>query len=231
MTQRRHMPPWFHAIAQVLRVETTTLAKEQPKSMEQPKDEEIICASCGVTFVFAAAAAAARAERGITTPPTMCKPCWRARASSNNERRNPDRPSHTPRHGHGPRQPSQTGAWGHRSTGDVNEYRSPMPDPHFAGHTSRSGWSMQPAFSRRGPSGDGNYRAPSSHNDRRGGTPRPNRERLAADRPQSGPARTRSRTSTDITCAACGTASTVPFKPAEGQKVYCRACFQAEKPT
>lgn len=230
MTQRRHMPPWLHAIAQVVGGETTTLAKEQPKSMEQPKDEEIVCASCGVTFVFSAAAAVARAERGLTTKPTMCKPCWRARASNNE--RGPERPSHTsPRQGHGPRQPSQTGAWSQRSTGDVNEYRSPMPDPHFAGNTPRSGWSMQPAFSRRGLAGDGNYRAPSSHNDRRGGTPRPNRERSTADRSLSGPARARSRTSTDITCAACGAASTVPFKPAEGQKVYCRACFQSEKAT
>ena len=199
--------------------------------MEQPKDEEIVCASCGVTFVFSAAAAAARAERGLTTKPTMCKPCWRAKAS-NNERKNADGSSHSsPRHGHGPRNPNQTGAWGHRSTGDVNEYRSPMPDPHFAGNTSRNGWSMQPAFARRGPSGDGNYRAPSSHNDKRSGMPRQTRERSTADRNQAGPARLRNRTSTDITCATCGAASTVPFMPAEGQKVYCRACFQAEKPT
>lgn len=199
--------------------------------MEQPKDEEIVCASCGVTFVFSAAIAASRAERGLTTKPTMCKPCWRAKAS-NNERRGPDRSSHTPqRHGHGPRQPSQTGPWGHRNTGDVNEYRSPMPDPHFAGNTSRSGWSMQPAFARRGPSGDGNYRAPSSQNDRRIGAPRPHRERSTADRAPVRPAGSRSRMSTDITCAACGAASTVPFKPAEGQKVFCRTCFQTEKPT
>lgn len=252
LTPPRHMPPWIHAIAlvehlglwvavgalrpkpQVSRVLMTTPAKEQPKSMEQPKDEEIVCASCGVTFVFSAAAAAARAERGLTTKPTMCKPCWRARAS-NNERNNPDGASRAPRHGPGPRQPRPAGAWNHRSTGDVNEYRSPMPDPHFAGQTSRGGggggWSMKPTFSRRGPMGDGNYRAPSFQNDKRSGPPRPPRDQSAAGGNQSGPGRSRNRTSTDITCAACGAASTVPFKPAEGQKVYCRACFQAERPT
>lgn len=216
----------------VSRVVTETPAKEQPKSMEQPKDEDIVCASCGVTFVFSAAAAAARAERGITTPPTMCKPCWRANASSN-ERRGSDASSRTPaRHGRAPRQPNQNGGgWGGRSTGDVNEYRSPMPDPHFAGHTSR-GWSLKPTFSRRGPSSDGNYRAPSFHNDKHNGALRPNRERPGAGRASAAaPERQRNRMSTDITCAACGAAATVPFKPAEGQKVYCRTCFQAEKPT
>jgi len=199
--------------------------------MEQPKDEEIVCASCGVTFVFSAAAAEARAERGLTTKPTMCKPCWRAKASSN-ERNNPEGAARTPRHGHGhgPRRNNPTGTWSQRSTGDVNEYRSPMPDPHFAGQTSRGGWSLKPAFSRRGPGGDGNYRAPSFQNDKQGGAPRPNRDRPAGPRQQANAGRARNRTSTDITCAACGAASTVPFKPAEGQKVYCRTCFQAQKP-
>jgi CxxC-x17-CxxC domain-containing protein len=161
----------------------------------------------------------------------MCKPCWRAKTSSN-ERTPPNRFSHpSPRHGHAPRESNQMGAWTQRGTGDVNEYRSPMPDPHFAGNASRSGWSMQGSFPRRGPFGDGNYRAPSSQNDRRTGAPRPNRERFAVDRSQENPARARDRVSTDITCSACGTAATVPFKPAEGQKVFCRACFQSEKPT
>jgi CxxC-x17-CxxC domain-containing protein len=221
------------ASAHVAPVVTETPAKEQPKSMEQPKDEEIVCASCGVTFVFSAAAAAARAERGLTTPPTMCKPCWRAKSSSN-ERRGTDGPARTPsRDGRAPRNPNQTGGWSGRSTtGDVNEYRSPMPDPHFAGHTSR-GWSMHPTYPRRGPSGDGNYRAPSFHNDHQSGAPRPHRERSGASRNPMGPGRSRTRTSTstDITCATCGAAATVPFKPAEGQKVYCRTCFQSEKPT
>lgn len=188
--------------------------------MEQPKDEDIVCASCGVTFVFSAAAAAARAERGIATPPTMCKPCWRAKASSN-ERSGANNASRTPtRHGRAPREPNRSGGFAGRSTGDVNEYRSPMPDPHFAGQTSR-GWSMKPTFWHRGPSSDGNYRAPSFHNDKQIGPPRQIRERS----PHPG----QNRTSTEIICATCGTAATVPFTPAEGQKVYCRACYQAER--
>lgn len=201
--------------------------------MEQPKDEELVCESCGVTFVYSAAAAAARAERGLTTKPTMCKTCWRARSASkdSNPRDGGGRRAH--RGGPGPRQPNQGGGWGNRSTGDVNEYRSPMPDPHYAqstGQTPRSGWAMKPTFARRGPGGDGNYRAPSFQNENRGGGRNP-RDRGPAGRGPANFDRQRPRVSTDITCAACGTASTVPFKPAEGQKVYCRACYQAEKPT
>ncbi len=200
--------------------------------MEQPKDEEIVCASCGVTFVYSADAAAARAERGVTTKPTMCKPCWRARGA-NRDRNDAEGSSRTqPRHGAGPHRPNPGGTWGHRSTGDVNEYRSPMPDPHFSGqgHAPRSGWTMQPNFPRRRAGGDGNYRAPSFQNERRNDMSRSSRDRNGGGR---GPMNRdpRNRISTDITCAACGAASTVPFKPAEGQKVYCRACFQSEKPT
>lgn len=203
--------------------------------MEQPKDEEIVCASCGVTFVFSAAAAAARAERGVTTKPTMCKPCWRARGANNKDRQETDGSSRpNPRHGQGgPHKPNAGGTWGHRSTGDVNEYRSPMPDPHFGGQgpSPRSGWTMQPNFARRRPMGDGNYRAPSFQNERRNDMSRGGRDRNGGGRGPMNRDPSRSRVSTDITCAACGAASTVPFKPAEGQKVYCRTCFQSEKPT
>ncbi len=210
---------------------TTIPAKERPRSMEHLKDEELVCANCGVTFVFSAAAASARAERGLTTKPTMCKPCWRARPS-NQERNHGDGSSRqAPRQGRGPRQTQATSSWGHRNTGDVNEYRSPMPDPHFAGQPARSGWSMQPEFGRRRPATDGNYRAPSFQQEKPYGGGRPNRERFSNNRHDADPARARNRISTDITCATCGAASTVPFKPAEGQKVYCRACYQSEKPT
>ncbi len=193
--------------------------------MEQPKDdEEIVCASCGVTFVFTAAAAAARAERGNTTKPTMCKPCWRAKAS-NGERRNFDAPARSPaQHGRAPQRPTQPNGWGYRTTGDVNEYRSPMADPHFPTAHHPQG--------RRGGWGDGNYRAPSFQNEQRSGTRFPSRDRAPANRNLEGePARMRSHVSTNVTCNACGTSATVPFKPNEGQKVYCQACYRAEKPT
>lgn len=200
--------------------------------MEQPKDEELVCANCGVTFVFSAATAAARAERGLTTKPTMCKPCWRARPANQERNRGDNQGHQAPRGPRGPRQTNPSGSWGgHRSTGDVNEYRSPMPDPHFAGQPARSGWSMKPGFAARRPATDGNYRAPSFQNDRPYGGGRSNRDRFANNHNDAESARPRNRISTDITCAACGAASTVPFKPAEGQKVYCRACYQSEKPT
>ncbi|MBI2676068.1 MAG: hypothetical protein HYX24_06425 [Candidatus Aenigmarchaeota archaeon] len=34
----------------------------------------------------------------------------------------------------------------------------------------------------------------------------------------------------DATCADCGQACKVPFKPTEGRPVYCRDCFQKHKP-
>jgi len=151
--------------------------------MEQPKDEELVCANCGVTFVFSAATAAARAERGLTTKPTMCKPCWRARPANQERNRGDNQGHHAPRGPRGPRQTNPSGSWGgHRSTGDVNEYRSPMPDPHFAGQPARSGWSMKPGFAARRPATDGNYRAPSFQNDRPYGGGRPNRDRFANNR-------------------------------------------------
>lgn len=164
--------------------------------MEQPRDEQINCASCGSSFLFSATDAAARAERGLSSPPTLCKPCWREKRSKNTgPGRGASSSSPSPR----PRDPrrNEPHARPGRYTGDVNEYRSPMPDPHFATYPTH-GRPASPAprgggFSHRGPGPRGR------------GFP--------------------------ITCAACGAAATVPFRPAEGQKVYCRTCFQAEKPS
>ncbi|UCD20812.1 MAG: hypothetical protein JSW08_03500 [archaeon] len=37
------------------------------------------------------------------------------------------------------------------------------------------------------------------------------------------------RQPTEITCAECGKKDTVPFKPREGSKVLCKACFLKSK--
>jgi CxxC-x17-CxxC domain-containing protein len=37
------------------------------------------------------------------------------------------------------------------------------------------------------------------------------------------------RESHDATCAECGAATTVPFKPTQGRPVYCRDCFQSQR--
>ncbi len=50
--------------------------------------------------------------------------------------------------------------------------------------------------------------------DSRGGAP-------GGDRPR--------RESFDATCAECGQATTVPFKPTQGRPVYCRDCFRAKR--
>ena len=37
------------------------------------------------------------------------------------------------------------------------------------------------------------------------------------------------RESYEVTCAECGAATTVPFKPTEGRPVYCRNCFRSRR--
>ena len=34
----------------------------------------------------------------------------------------------------------------------------------------------------------------------------------------------------DTTCSKCGVQTKVPFKPIEGKDVFCRDCYQKEKP-
>ncbi len=37
------------------------------------------------------------------------------------------------------------------------------------------------------------------------------------------------RTETEVTCAGCGTQTTVPFVPTSDKPVYCRDCFDKQK--
>ncbi len=37
------------------------------------------------------------------------------------------------------------------------------------------------------------------------------------------------RAETKTNCSACGTETTVPFKPTQGRPVLCRQCFQAKR--
>jgi CxxC-x17-CxxC domain-containing protein len=48
--------------------------------------------------------------------------------------------------------------------------------------------------------------------------------------PRGGP-RTRGHVETVARCTACGRDTTVPFRPAEGRPVYCRACFARRRHT
>jgi CxxC-x17-CxxC domain-containing protein len=47
-----------------------------------------------------------------------------------------------------------------------------------------------------------------------------------AKRANGGP---RVRPETRTTCSACGTETTVPFKPTQGRPVLCRSCFQKQQ--
>lgn len=184
--------------------------------MNQTQDEHITCASCGASFVFTAAEAQIFAERNLVAP-KRCKACRKARKEQ----------------GRGPAQSAPRGRFP-RSTGDVNEYRSPMSDPSFNAMTSarpRAGdgfrQDRRPPRPRRpfGPRDDGAYRAPSFPEAARAESAEPHAPR--GDRP---PRKRRGETFA-ITCNGCGKSAEVPFKPAEGRDVFCQDCYRARKPT
>jgi len=219
--------------------------------MEQHRDEHIVCASCGASFLFSAGEAASFAEKGLVAP-KRCKECRRARkelgpvgAGAGSLRAEPYRsPGRRDAHTHGGgrhRAHRHTGnASEYRSpmtmryTGDVNEYRSPM--------TMRDYAPSRPVFSHDQGGGnahhgqrshgaqpwreEGNYRAPVHPNDRNGAG--------AHGRDRGAPPDARRRRPPaemfDITCDACGANALVPFKPAEGRDVFCPTCYRARKP-
>jgi CxxC-x17-CxxC domain-containing protein len=231
--------------------------------MEQHRDDHIVCAECGASFLFSAGEAAVFAERGLASP-RRCKDCRRARKERGDggARRAhgeaPPRRQAAPHNGHdgnfarpsgrGPREPqfamgsrARHGAAPYgapaRYTGDVNEYRSPMQDnsytapwqngganqaprrPHPGGHRS----SPHPRAGRWND--DGNYRAPSTQAEARGG-----RQGDAAGAPPPAARRRPPAEKFSITCDSCGAQAEVPFKPAEGREVFCQACYRARKP-
>jgi CxxC-x17-CxxC domain-containing protein len=216
-------------------------------------DEQITCADCGTAFLFSAAEAAFYAEKGLAAPPKRCKECRAARKERGGSRPSYPGGGHGGHGGQGqgyggagqqrggpprggqrggpPRGPSPRAADGRprrpaQSTGDVNEYRSPMQD---------SVYTPPPAWGRGAPRGavqnDGNYRAPSF-----GGERAPRRQGGAPPPPASGPRperapRPRAHGATfDITCSTCGAQAQVPFKPIEGRDVFCQPCYRARKP-
>ncbi|WP_437689627.1 zinc-ribbon domain containing protein [Sorangium sp. So ce176] len=202
--------------------------------MEQHRDEHIVCASCGTSFLFSAAEAAVYAERKLAAPPKRCRTCRRARKDNRGEHESASttraaqhqRPGAArsaggyrgaPRGGGQPRTP--------RYTGDVNEYRSPMQDA-YSGLTPA--WTAPSHYQQRPRGGapardDGNYRAPSFAGERRAGPP----TRSAAQQPRA----PRNRPTFSITCKSCGAEGEVPFKPVEGRDVFCQACYRARKPS
>jgi CxxC-x17-CxxC domain-containing protein len=187
--------------------------------MEQHRDEQIVCAMCGASFVFSAAEAAVYTERGLA-PPKRCRECRRARKEQRGQQDDAQRRVHDrglDARAVRPRAP--------RYTGDVNEYRSPMPDA-YAG----AAWSAPPRA--RGPRvlhDDGIYRAPSfgGESAARHAAPRGEPPRRAGAGP--GARQSQSRPMFSITCKSCGSEGQVPFKPIEGRDVFCQTCYRARK--
>lgn len=117
------------------------------------------------------------------------------------------------------------------NTGDPDAYRSPMatgrafggehrgPRPGgFAGRAKRGEYRSPMASGRSGKAGE--YRSPMT-----AGRPADARDARPPQRPR--PAQKRPMFA--ITCATCGKAAEVPFKPAEGREVHCQDCFRARK--
>ncbi|MGK3967912.1 zinc-ribbon domain containing protein [Sorangium sp. So ce118] len=202
--------------------------------MEQHRDEHIVCASCGTSFLFSAAEAAVYAERKLAAPPKRCRTCRRARKDNRGEHESAStsraaqhqRPA-AARSAGGYRGAARGGGqpWKPRYTGDVNEYRSPMQDA-YSGMTPA--WTVPSHYQQRPRGGapvrdDGNYRAPSFGGERRAAAP----ARAAAQQPRA----PRTRPTFSITCKSCGSEGEVPFKPVEGRDVFCQACYRARKPS
>lgn len=144
--------------------------------MEDHREDQIVCADCGASFLFSAGEAAVFQQRGLAAP-KRCKDCRRARK----ERTQGDASARGPRpfqggqatggwngggHAGPPRGPRPDGARGRmpgatarggtapqygppRYTGDVNEYRSPMAD----GAWQQSQWQGNRAPSSGGGGG------------------------------------------------------------------------------
>ncbi|WP_437676450.1 zinc-ribbon domain containing protein [Sorangium sp. So ce131] len=201
--------------------------------MEQHRDEHIVCASCGTSFLFSAAEAAVYAERKLAAPPKRCRTCRRARKDNRGDHEGAPARAAQP-HRAGPARSAggfRGAARGDgrpqkpRYTGDVNEYRSPMQDA-YSGLTPA--WTVPSHYHQRPRGGapardDGNYRAPSFAGERRAVAP----SRAAAPQPRA----PRTRPMFSITCKSCGSEGEVPFKPVEGRDVFCQACYRARKPS
>lgn len=114
-------------------------------------------------------------------------------------------------------------------SGDPDAYRSPMATgrayggehrgPMHGGRGRRAGEYRSPMASGRAGKG-GEYRSPM-----KAGRPADTRDARPPQRPR--PAQKRPMFA--ITCATCGKAAEVPFKPAEGREVHCQDCFRAKK--
>ena len=205
--------------------------------MEHYRDERIVCVGCGNSFLFSAAEAAHYAERGLAAPPKRCRECRQARKEQR-EQGAPQRPMNSRFGSQGnssPRMPA--------TTGDVNEYRSPMQDgfrPAAHGNVSSPMRGRPRGRPLNNLNNDGNYRAP-AFQDRGeltrpsgGGRGRPRGPARSAPPASAAPtpakAEARTRPMFSITCKSCGGESQVPFKPDEGRDVFCQACYRARKP-
>jgi CxxC-x17-CxxC domain-containing protein len=187
--------------------------------MENFQDEQIVCASCGLSFLFSAAEASVYAARQLASPPKRCKNCRKARKE---QLASPHHPSagHGERFRGGPQE-----ARGRRYTGDVNEYRSPMQDNFPPPVPYRNDIAAPARGNSRGQVGHGEYRSPSFPDER------------SARRAHRGPS-TRGATEPNrrpepprypITCKACGAEAEVPFKPTEGRDLFCKPCYRSRR--
>lgn len=203
--------------------------------MEQHRDEHIVCASCGTSFLFSAAEAAVYAERKLAAPPKRCRNCRRARKDNRADQDGASAARAAQHHRPGPGR-SNGGYRGvargdgrprkPKYTGDVNEYRSPMQDSYSVFSPPWMTPSHRYVYRPRGGMAvrdDGIYRAPSFAGERH----------LAAvpSRAAAPPRAPRTRPMFSITCKSCGSDGEVPFKPVEGRDVFCQACYRARKPS
>ncbi|HEY2514170.1 MAG TPA: zinc-ribbon domain containing protein [Polyangiaceae bacterium] len=114
--------------------------------------------------------------------------------------------------------------------GGGNGYGPPRGDrgrgPGGNGGASSSGNRAGGSFERGGPPRQAWGTRPSEGGNRPPHRPAPRDGHQGESVPAAARARAE-RPRYDITCAECGTAAQVPFKPLEGRQVFCQPCYRA----
>jgi CxxC-x17-CxxC domain-containing protein len=163
------------------------------------QDRTLQCLDCKNDFVFTAGEQSFYERKGFREIPKRCKPCRDARKSRR-----------------GPRDDAQDGygnGYGHSSgangNGGGNGYANGNGNGNGYAKSSRPSPAPYGEWNGDGNSYGGGNGYGASREESRGN--RAPREMF------------------DATCASCGAAAQVPFRPASGRPVYCKECYASRQ--
>ena len=196
-------------------------------------DREIVCLDCTQPFVFTAGEQEFYERKGFKEEPKRCKPCRETRKQRRNDA--PVTPR-APRAAAAPGPTAGNGGFGFRGNGSVDE----QPDSDSLGNRALDD-EQDDDIGNRAPAGAARpqavpaARAANGLARERGGGARERGNGTLLRHGNGGAAggngnggggeRADRRELHDATCAQCGAAARVPFKPVAGRPVYCRDCY------